>query len=129
MERIFVSQGLPKELVAMSLVESGLSSRAVSSAQAVGYWQFIRPTGLEYGLRINRWIDERRDFRKSARAAGKYLYRLYEEFEDWLLAMSAYNMGEARLRKLIQKHETKNFWLLRNKRDFPKRPRFMSQKF
>ena len=120
MENIFESRGLPKELVSMSLVESSLSPQAVSSAQAVGYWQFIKPTGLEFGLRINHWIDERQDFQKSTVAASKYLYQLYEEFEDWLLSMSAYNMGEARLRKIIKKHQTKNFWILYKKKDFPR---------
>ncbi len=119
MERIFQDSGLPKELVSMSLVESSLSAKAVSSAKAVGYWQFIEPTGLKFGLRINSWIDERRDFQKSTQAAVKYLHQLYEEFEDWLLVMSAYNMGESRLRALIQKHKTKNFWLLSQKADFP----------
>lgn len=120
MEGIFQSYGLPKELVSMSLVESSLSSQAVSSAQAVGYWQFIKPTGLEFGLRINYWIDERRDFQKSTKAAARYLYRLYEEFGDWLLSMSAYNMGETRLRALITKHQTNNFWILYKKSDFPR---------
>ena len=112
MERILQSRGLPKELVAITLVESSLSARAVSSANAVGYWQFIKPTALRFNLRVNNWIDERRDFHKSAFAATKYLYQLYEEFEDWLLAMSAYNMGEGRLRSLIKKHKTKKFWVL-----------------
>lgn len=120
MEEIFQARGLPKELVSMSLVESSLSPQAVSSAQAVGYWQFIKPTGLEFGLRINHWIDERRDFRKSTLAASKYLYQLYEEFENWLLAMSAYNMGSARLNRLIEKHQTRDFWTLYKKSDFPR---------
>ena len=120
MEKILQSQGLPKELVAMTLIESSLSSNAVSSAQAVGYWQFIKPTGLEFGLRINSWIDERKDFQKSTQAASKYLYQLYEEFGDWLLSMAAYNMGESRLRKLIEKHQVKNFWILYKKADFPR---------
>ena len=120
MEEIFKSRGLPKELVFMSLVESGLSAKALSSAQAVGYWQFIKPTGLKYGLRINHWIDERQDFYKSTVAASKYLHKLYKEFDNWLLAMAAYNMGETRLRRLIKKHGTKNFWILYKKRDFPR---------
>lgn len=120
MEDIFNSQSLPKELVFMSLVESSLSPKAVSSAQAVGYWQFIKPTGLEFGLRINSWIDERKDFYKSTQAAAKYLQYLYKEFGDWLLSMSAYNMGENRLRKLVGKYQTRNFWLLYKKTDFPK---------
>ena len=120
MKQIFKSQGLPKDLVSMSLVESSLSARAVSSAQAVGYWQFIKPTALDFGLKINHWIDERQDFEKSTQAAASYLSRLYLEFEDWLLAMSAYNMGENRLRKLIKKHQTKSFWSLYKKADFPR---------
>ena len=120
MKEIFSSKNLPKELVAMSLVESSLSSQAVSRAQAVGYWQFIKPTGLEFGLEINHWIDERRDFEKSTQAAAFYLEKLYLEFEDWLLAMSAYNMGENRLSRLIKKHQSKNFWKLYKKPDFPR---------
>ena len=120
MKQILNAQGLPKELVSMSLVESSLSPQAVSSAKAVGYWQFIKPTALEFGLTINHWIDERQDFEKSTQAAASYLYQLYLEFEDWLLAMSAYNMGENRLRKLSRKHQTKNFWKLYKKADFPR---------
>ena len=110
MKQIFNSQGLPEELIFISLVESSLSAHAVSSAQAVGYWQFIKPTALTFGLRINHWIDERRDFEKSTKAAASYLSQLYAEFDDWLLSMSAYNMGENRLRKLIAKYQSKNFW-------------------
>lgn len=120
MEDILQAKGLPKELVAMTLIESNLSGKAVSSAQAVGYWQFIKPTGLQFGLQINGWIDERRDFQKSTEAASRYLYFLYKEFSDWLLSMSAYNMGEVRLRALIKKHRTNNFWILYKKADFPK---------
>ena len=120
MKQIFSSQGLPKELVSMSLVESSLSPQAVSSAQAVGYWQFIKPTALAFGLKIKPWIDERQDFEKSTQAAADYLSQLYLEFEDWLLAMSAYNMGENRLRRLSQKYQTKNFWKLYKKSDFPR---------
>lgn len=120
MEEILQARGLPRELAAMTLVESNLSPKAVSSAQAVGYWQFIKPTALQFGLQVNNWIDERQDFQKSTQAAARYLYQLYREFGDWLLSMSAYNMGEARLRILIKKHQTKNFWILYKKTDFPK---------
>ena len=120
MQDILSSHGLPKELAAMSAVESSFSSHAVSSALAVGYWQFIRSTGLNFGLRINHWIDERRDFEKSTRAATLYLSKLYVEFDDWLLAMSAYNMGEGRLRKLIKLYENQDFWTLYKKSKFPR---------
>ena len=120
MESILQAQSLPKELVSMTLVESSLSAKAVSSAQAVGYWQFIKPTATRFGLRVNSWIDERQDFQKSTKAASHYLLELYKEFEDWLLVMAAYNMGEGRLRKLIAKYQIKNFWKLRKKSDFPR---------
>ena len=120
MEKIFSSKGLPKELTAMSAVESSFSPHAISHANAVGYWQFIESTGLRFGLTINDWIDERRDFEKSTQAAASYLSQLYTEFDDWLLAMSAYNMGETRLKALIAKHNSKNFWVLRKKADFPR---------
>ena len=120
MESILKSKNLPKELVYMTLIESSLSSKAVSSAQAVGYWQIIKPTALRFGLRVNSWIDERQDFQKSTQAASQYLDLLYNEFEDWLLAMAAYNMGESRLRGLIEKYQTKRFWRLYKKPDFPR---------
>ena len=120
MQKILSSNGLPKELAAMSAVESSFSAHAVSRAKAVGYWQFIRSTGLDFGLRINDWIDERRDFEKSTKAATLYLSKLYGEFDDWLLAISAYNMGEGRLRSLIQFYGSQNFWILYKKPKFPR---------
>ena len=120
MKKILRSQKLPEELVYMTLIESSLSSSAVSPAQAVGYWQFIAPTARRFQLTVNEWLDERRDFEKSTRAAGRYLKILYQEFGSWLLSLSAYNMGEARLRKLTQKYKTKNFWVLARKTDFPR---------
>jgi len=120
MKHILKENQIPEELVYMTLIESSLSSKAVSSAQAVGYWQFIKPTALTFGLRINSWLDERKDFEKSTKAASRYLLKLYQEFDDWLLTMAAYNMGETRLLKLIKKYDTQNFWALRRKPDFPK---------
>lgn len=120
MKKILKSQNLPEDLAYMTLIESSLSSSAVSTAQAVGYWQFMEPTARRFKLIINEWIDERRDFEKSTWAAGKYLTSLYQEFGNWLLSLSAYNMGETRLRQLIQKYKTKNFWILAKKADFPR---------
>ena len=120
MKEILNQKNLPEDLVYMTLIESSLSPRAVSSANAVGYWQFIKPTALRFGLRINNWIDERKDFEKSTQAAARYISFLYKEFDDWLLVMAAYNMGEKRLNSLIRKYNTKNFWDLANKHDFPK---------
>ena len=120
MKNAFKENNLPEDLVHMTLIESSLSSKAVSSAQAVGYWQFIKPTALQFGLRINPWLDERKDFEKSTLAASQYLSQLYFKFDDWLLSMAAYNMGETRLTQFITKYKTKNFWRLSRKHDFPK---------
>ncbi len=119
MKRILREKSLPEELVYMTLIESSLSPTAVSSAKAVGYWQFIKPTASQHGLRVNHWLDERKDFEKSTLAATNYLSKLYKEFDDWLLTMAAYNMGENRLAKLIKKHKSRNFWILAKKHDFP----------
>ncbi len=116
-------RNLPVDLAYLPLIESGLNPKAVSSAQAVGYWQFIKPTALFYGLEINWWLDERHDLIKSTWAAAQYLDRLYDIFGDWYLALSGYNMGETRLRKLIKRHKTKNFWKLSRLKGFPKETR------
>ena len=120
MQQILKRRGLPAELVCVTLVESGLSAAAVSPARAVGYWQFIAPTARRFQLTVNDWLDERRDFEKSARAAARYLEVLSAEFNDWPLSLAAYNMGEARLRRLIQKYKSRDFWRLSRKRDFPR---------
>lgn len=120
MKKALGDKGLPQDLAYLSMIESGFSAHAVSTAKAVGYWQFIKPTANFYGLKTNWWIDERRDFAKSTRAATHYLSDLYYEFRSWYLTAAAYNMGETRLRKLINKYKTRNFWALAKKRNFPK---------
>lgn len=104
--------GLPLDLVYMVMIESGFSAQATSHAEAVGPWQFIETTGARYGLKKNWWLDERRDFRKSTLAAGRYISSLYEEFGSWYLVAASYNMGENGLRRQINKHGTKDFWTL-----------------
>ncbi|MCB0365939.1 MAG: lytic transglycosylase domain-containing protein [Bdellovibrionaceae bacterium] len=116
-------RGIPQDLAFVAMIESGFSPHAKSDAEAVGYWQFIKSTASRYGLRINWWLDERRDFTKSTRAAASYLNDLYKMFDSWYLTAAAYNMGEGRLRKLIQKYKTDNFWVLSKKRDFPEETR------
>lgn len=113
------AQGLPKDLAYLAMIESGFSPRAVSSADAVGYWQFIKPTAHRYGLKIDWWIDERKDIIKSTLAAANYLNDLYKMFNSWYLAASAYNMGEGRIKNLIKKYQTTNYWILSKKKDFP----------
>ena len=104
--------GLPTDLAYMVMIESGFSSHAVSTAQAVGPWQFIASTGTSYGLKKNWWLDERRDIKKSTLAAIRYLKDLNNEFKSWYLVAASYNMGENGLRKQIKKHGTNDYWEL-----------------
>jgi len=104
--------GLPTDLAYMVMIESGFSSEAVSTASAVGPWQFIESTGKDYGLKKNWWLDERRDIKKSTLAAIKYLKDLKREFGSWYLVAASYNMGENGLRKQIKKYHTTDYWEL-----------------
>jgi membrane-bound lytic murein transglycosylase D len=109
---ILSEEGLPEELVYMSMIESGFNPNAYSRAHAVGLWQFIRSTGRIYGLTCGWWLDERRDPVKSTRAACRYLKKLYRDFQDWELAMAAYNCGERRVEREIRRYGTRDFWKL-----------------
>ncbi|MCH1927727.1 lytic transglycosylase domain-containing protein, partial [Shewanella sp. C31] len=88
---------LPEDLIYLALIESGYSNTAVSRAGANGMWQFMRSTGLEYGLRIDRWVDERRDPFKATDAAARHLSDLQDQFSSWYLAAAAYNGGATRV--------------------------------
>ncbi len=112
MQSILREYGLPEDLFYIALIESGFSPRAYSHASAVGYWQFIRGTGLRYGLKIDGHVDERRDPVLSTRAAAEYFRALYSLFGDWHLAMAAYNTGENRVQRLLLQHRTRDFWEL-----------------
>ncbi|MCX7733850.1 MAG: LysM peptidoglycan-binding domain-containing protein [bacterium] len=118
--KILVSYGMPDDLVFVAMAESGFSNRAVSPMGAVGPWQFIYGTGVRYGLRIDEWIDERRDIILSTIAAINYLKDLYDMFGDWYLAWAAYNAGERRIEKAIKRVRSKNFWDLLKKRAIPR---------
>ncbi|HET9604499.1 MAG TPA: LysM peptidoglycan-binding domain-containing protein [Gemmatimonadales bacterium] len=88
---------LPEDLVYLALIESGFSNRAVSRARAVGMWQFMAPTGRGYGLRIDSWVDDRRDPVKATSAAARYLKDLRDRFGSPYLAAAAYNAGAGRV--------------------------------
>lgn len=111
---------MPTDLGYMVMIESGFSTNAVSSADAVGPWQFIESTGNHYGLNKNWWLDERRDFRKATLAAIRYLRDLYKEFGSWYLVAASYNMGQNGLRRQIQKHKTRDYWTLIKKKALPR---------
>ncbi len=106
-------RNLPSELKNVAVIESLLRPSATSSVGAAGLWQFIKSTGRMQGLEISDVIDERRDPRKSTSAAIDYLESLYEMFDDWTLAIAAYNGGPGNVRKAIRKSGSKDFWKMR----------------
>lgn len=112
MEKELKYAGLPKELVYLSMIESGYNQRACSPANAVGLWQFIDGTARQYNLDINKYVDERRDAEKSTKAAVAFLSELYKEFGDWHLAVAAYNAGPGKIGKGLEKYNVSNFWEL-----------------
>jgi len=112
--------GLPQDLVYLAMIESGFRPDAASHMGAIGLWQFIAPTARHYGLNINWWIDERRDFEKSTHAAIAYMKELNGEFDSWYLVAASYNMGETGVRRLIKRHGTNNFWELADKHALPR---------
>ena len=102
---------MPTDLKYLSVIESGLKPSATSRSGAAGLWQFMKPTGKMLGLKINSTVDERRDIEKSTRAAADYLKQLYDRFDDWTLAIAAYNCGPGNLRKAIRKSGGKTtYW-------------------
>ena len=111
-EEELLKAGLPVELRALAIVESALVATAVSRVGATGLWQFMPPTGKAYGLEINSMVDERYDPVKSTRAACKHLKYLYDLYNDWSLALAAYNCGQGNVNKALARAggNPQSFW-------------------
>ncbi|MGL4333032.1 MAG: LysM peptidoglycan-binding domain-containing protein [Bacteroidales bacterium] len=112
-EQIFDANGIPLELKYLAVVESALNPRAYSRQGASGLWQFMLPTGKSYGLEISTLIDERQNPYQSTLAAAKYLKSLYNIYNDWTLAIAAYNCGPGNVNKAIKRTSgKKDYWAI-----------------
>lgn len=108
--QVFQERGLPPDLVYLPFAESGFNSRAYSRAGAAGLWQFMPATGRHYGMRVDWWMDERRDPYISTHKAADYLEKLYGDFNDWYLALAAYNAGEGRVARAMTSSGHDNYF-------------------
>jgi len=131
MKEIFKQKNLPEDLVYIAMIESGFNPYAVSWAKAVGPWQFMSATGKLYGLKIDWWIDERKDPVKSTVAAAEHLKDLRNLFGSWPLAMASYNAGAGKVQRAVLRTRSEDFWDLKASRYIRKEtknyvPKFMA---
>ncbi len=113
-DNILLVEGVPQEFAYLPIVESAVDLNAVSHKGAKGLWQFMPGTAELYGLRINEYIDERKDPEKSTKAAAQYLKDLHKNYDNWLLALAAYNCGPGNVNKAIRRSGgKKDFWEIR----------------
>lgn len=114
-EEVFDRHNIPLEMKYLAVVESALNPKAKSPVGATGIWQFMYPTGVMMNLEVSSYVDERMDPIKSTEAAAKYLKQLYAIFEDWDLALAAYNSGPGNVNKAIRRSGGKtNYWEIRD---------------
>ncbi len=97
------ARGMPDELIYLAMIESGLRPFATSRVEAAGVWQCMGPTATAYGLRVDQWVDERRDPVKATDAALDYLVYLHERYESWYVAAAAYNAGPTRVNRILRR--------------------------
>ncbi|MBI3625417.1 MAG: transglycosylase SLT domain-containing protein [Candidatus Rokubacteria bacterium] len=110
--QVLRKKGLPEDLAFTAMVESGFNPLAVSRAGAKGLWQFMEQTARRYGLRVDRWVDERLDPEKSTEAAAEYLKDLFAQFGHWFLAQAAYNAGEVKVARAVERTRSNDFWTI-----------------
>jgi len=122
-DKALADQQLPKGLAYLPVIESAYMTTLTSRAGAHGIWQFMPETAREYGLRVDWWVDERADPDRSTRAAAAYLKDLYRMFDDWALALAAYNCGPNRVRRSLDDYGATTFWELLDASALPKETR------
>lgn len=113
-DSVFTKYNLPVELKYLAVVESEMNPKAVSRVGAVGTWQLMPGTAKVLGLKVTKKYDERKNFKKSTRAAALYLRDLYTQYEDWLLVLAAYNCGPKPVNTAIRRSGSRNFWKLQS---------------
>jgi len=108
-EPILIEQNIPEDFKYLALIESGFDN-VISPAGATGFWQFMKPTALEYGLEINDEVDERYNVEKSTLAACQYLKKSYAKFGSWSLVAASYNAGMGRIESQMSRQLATNYW-------------------
>lgn len=127
--KVLSEEGLPEELAYLALLESEFQVDTASQAGAVGLWQFVPSTARQYGLRIDDWVDERRDPVKSTKAAAAYLKDLHAYYGRWYLVTAAYNAGPGIIDKALQTSRASDFWGIKEKAQLSQETRNFVPKF
>ena len=115
-ENVLLSEGVPKDLIYLAMIESGFNLKAYSRAAAAGPWQFMRSTGRLYDLHSDFFADDRNDLVTSTRAAARHLKDLYNIYGDWYLSFAAYNAGGGKINRAIRGTGSKDYWKLARSR-------------